>query len=405
MHSLHRSLVLGGCALALLSACGVSSYGTSSGTIPSTSGTTGTGGTGGGTGGLAGGGDNGIAGTHDSIVATVPSNMVSVVVGAKVTVPVTFTSSDGRSITGFALSNSLGATLPAGWTGPATFACPTVSTGSGCVLNLVYQPTAYTTPQTVTLNYLFIDNSNEPVTSGSISFNYQATTNDNVIATSAPAGQINATIGTGTQTVTVTYATDDAHPAANLSVTGTVPAALPAGWSGPTASTCATVSAGTACTMAWTYTPAAPDSGVITVDFAYDNDSATAKTGSFNIPYAATANNNILGMVSPSAPINVTGPGPQTVTVTFYTDDTFLASNLMITTDLSTLSVLNPGWSSASPTFSCVSVSTPSTSCQLSLSYAPAAPGDNSVLQLQYTYKDNAGTAKQASVNIPYTSS
>ena len=405
MLPIFRSLALGAGALSMLSACGSSSYGTAAGSNPAVSGTTGTPGGTTGTGGLPPGGEAGVKGTHNSIVGTPPASMVSAVVGSKITVPYTFTSSDGRSISGFAINNSLGAALPAGWTGPQFFGCQTVSTGSGCVLNLVYQPTAYTTPQMVTLNYVFVDNSNEPVTAGSVTFNYQATTNDNVIATPAPAGQINATIGSGTQTVTVTYATDDARPAANLAVTGTVPAALPAGWSGPVASTCASVSAGIACTMAWTYTPAAPGSGVITVDFAYDNDSATAKTGSFNIPYAATANNNILGMVSPSSPINVTGPGPQTVTVTFYTDDGFLASNLVITTDLATLNVPNPGWSSALSTFSCASVSAPSTSCKLSLSYAPAAPGDLGMLQLGYTYKDNAGTVKTGSVNINYTSS
>ena len=47
---------------------------------------------------------------------------------AKLTVPVTFTSSDGNSISGFAINNSLGGSLPPGWSGPQTFNCATLST-------------------------------------------------------------------------------------------------------------------------------------------------------------------------------------------------------------------------------------------------------------------------------------
>jgi hypothetical protein len=404
MVSIFRSLALGAGALSILTACGINSYGTASGSNPAVSGTgtTTTGGTTAGTGGLPSGGETGVKGTHNRIVGTPPSNMVSAVVGAKLTVPFVFTSSDGRSISGFAINNSLGAALPPGWTGPESFGCQTVSTGSGCVLNLVYKPTAYTTQQAVTLNYVFIDNSNEPVTGDTTSFNYQATTNDNVTATLAPAGQISATVGAAAQTVNVTFTTDDMEPASALSLSGSVPSPLPAGWTGPATTTCATVSAGNACTLSWSYMPTVPDNGTLEIDYAYSNDSGTAKMASFNIPYSATANDSIVGTVTPSAvPINVVFPGSQPVWVTFTTNDTFVASNLLVTTDLT---ALPPGWSVSSPNFSCAAIST-GTGCQLSLTYSPTTNHDNATLQLVYTYNNNAGTAMQGSVNIVFTSS
>jgi hypothetical protein len=394
-----RAPIVGAVSLSLLGACGVSSYGTSSGTVASVSGG-GTGSTTGGTvGGLPAGGERPVGGTHDTVMATPPSSMISVVVGAKLTVPVTFTSSDGNSISGFAINNSLGGSLPPGWSGPQTFNCATLSTGSGCVLNLVYQPTAYSVGQQVALSYVYIDNANEP-TAGTSHFNFQATTNDNVVGTPAPVGQINATIGAGSQSVTVTFVTDDGNPASALAVTS--PSTLPTDWSGPASPSCATVSAGTACTLTYTYQPTMPASGTLALNFAYDNDSGTGKSGSVNIPYAATANNNIVGFVFPTtSPINVVSGNTQTVTVAFVTDDSFDAYNLMATTDSSTL---QPNWMSASPSFSCATVNS-GTACQLTLTYTPAAPGESGTQSINYSYNDNAGTPKSGMVNINYTSS
>src|ERR1019366_3335393 len=101
-------------------------------------------GSGGGSGGViqpGGGGERTINGADDSVIATVSVAGVSVASGSTQTISITFTSSDGLAITGFGISGSLGA-LPAGWSGPSSFTCALVSTGSGCVLNLTYAPTA-----------------------------------------------------------------------------------------------------------------------------------------------------------------------------------------------------------------------------------------------------------------------
>src|SRR3981081_756008 len=76
----HRSLLLGACALLLVSGCGSSSTGSSSGRIsPPGRGTAGTGGSP--TGNPIGGG-GGPTGSNNSVVATPSAASVSVVVGA-----------------------------------------------------------------------------------------------------------------------------------------------------------------------------------------------------------------------------------------------------------------------------------------------------------------------------------
>jgi hypothetical protein len=82
------------------------------------------------------------ANSNDTVGATAsPAPAVaSVSAGVPVGVTVTFASSDGApagplSVTGLTA-------LPAGWSGPASFSCSTVSNGTPCQLGLSYAPTA-----------------------------------------------------------------------------------------------------------------------------------------------------------------------------------------------------------------------------------------------------------------------
>ena len=213
MRFVHRSVLIGAAALVLLSGCDFSSpWGSSNGGseygATGTSGNTGGGtGTGSGTGPVGGvGGEGGTQGTDDTVIAASSTPLMSVAVGASQTLSVTFNSSDGLAITGFGVSGSLG-TLPAGWSGPATFTCPRVSTGSGCVLNLTYAPAA-TDSGTLMLAYIYVDNAGlSKVPGGTISIPYQAIAANNVVATASPSGQVNAAVG-GMQSVSVTFTTD-----------------------------------------------------------------------------------------------------------------------------------------------------------------------------------------------------
>jgi hypothetical protein len=104
--------------------------------------------------------------------------------------------------------------------------------------------------------------------------------------------------------------------------------------------------------------------------------------------------------VTPSGPLVVTAGSTQAVTVVFTTDDTYQATNMSITSDLTALPT---GWSAGgAASFACASVST-GTGCTLNLSYAPTAT-DSNTLSLGYAYTDNAGQAKTGTVMIQYSS-
>jgi hypothetical protein len=268
MQLVHRSVLIGAAALLLLSGCDFSSpWGSSSGgseygatgVSGNTGSGTGTGKTGGGgttpVGGV--GGEGTTQGTDDTVIAASSTSLVSVAVGASQTVSVTFNSSDGLATTGFGVSGSL-STLPAGWSGPATFTCPLVSTGSGCVLNLTYAPTA-TDSGTITLTYIYVDNAGlSKVPGGTITIPYQAIAANNVVATASPSGQVNAAVGAGMQSVSVTFTTDTGNatlddPASNLSVSTNL-ASLPPGWSSAAPSfSCALVNSGNGCQLMLQY--------------------------------------------------------------------------------------------------------------------------------------------------------
>jgi hypothetical protein len=390
-----RSLLAGVCSLLLLSGCGFSSNGTSFGSSGNPSGA---GGGGSNTGGAApigpieGGGP---AGSTDVIVATPSDSAVSVAIGATQTVSITFTSNDGNAISGFAVSGTL-ATLPAGWSGPGNFTCASVSTGSGCVLNLTYAPTAVDSG-TLIVNYVFIDNATTPNTGGSVTIAYAATTHNNVIAAASPTGQINGVVGGGNQSVSVSFTTDDGNAATSLTLATSL-AALPPGWSSTVAGfSCAIVSTGSGCQLPLTFTPTAGAGGTLALTYGYTDDSGTARTGTLNIPYSTVAHNSVVATASPPGEIVAVETGSQTVAVTFDTDDGKPDSALYLTSDLTALPA---GWSSASKTLSCSSVST-GNGCQLQLTYAPTAL-TSGTLTLNYAYTDAAGMASTGSLNLAY---
>jgi hypothetical protein len=398
MLSSHRSLVIGACSLLLLAGCGASSSSSSRGTAGSAGGDTGTAGgnpTGGAPGNpIAGGG--GLTGAIDKVVATASvGGVVSASVGGSRTLSITYTSSDGNAISGFGISNSLG-TLPPGWSGPASFTCALVSTGSGCVLNLTFTPTAVQSGS-LTLDYVFVDNATLPSTGGTSTIPFTATAHDNVVAAVSPAGQINALVG-DSQTVNVSFTTDDGKAATGLALTSDL-TALPSGWS-TTASglSCAIVSTGNGCQLALSFAPSAAVRGTLTLNYSYTDDSGTVKSGALNIPYAATPNGDVIAAAAPAGQINaIEKTGGQAVAVTFNTDDGKAAAGLYV---MSNLAALPPGWSSASSGFSCSSVST-GNGCELHLTYAPAALTSGTIT-LNYAYDDTAGTAKTGSLNLNY---
>jgi hypothetical protein len=185
----------------------------------------------------------------------------AVVGGGSQTVSLGFNSSDTQKITNLSVTSGL-SQMPAGWSGPSTFSCASVSTGSGCLLNLIYKPAAVGAG-TLTIAYSFTDNGGV-AQKATATINYVSTTNNNASATAAPAGQITAMVGHGARAVAVTFTTDDGNPATALTLS-TELATLPSGWASAVASfTCATLSTGNDCQLPLTYTPPAVANGTLT---------------------------------------------------------------------------------------------------------------------------------------------
>ncbi len=392
----HRWLLLGVLSLPILSACGSSSQGSESGTIAPT-----------GIGGAmppvapvtppkAAPVGSGVTGTDNKVSATASVGTLSVAVGASQTISITFTSADGLPITGFSVYGSLGV-LPPGWSAPSSLTCASVGPGSGCVLTLSYAPTAIETG-TLTLDCVYVDNAGLPRTPGPcLTLAYASTAANNVVASLSPSGEVDAAIGGGKQSVTVTFTTDDGNAATALSVTNLT--ALPTGWSSTAAGlSCAVVSTGGGCQLPLAFAPMAMSSGTLTLNYTYVDGSGAARSGALNIPYATTTNGTVAASVSPSGQINaaITG-GAQSVAVTFTTGSGATAAALSVLTDLSKLP---PGWSSSANTFGCASVST-GNGCQLQLQYAPTALVAGT-LSLRYGYNDASGMQNFGVLNIPY---
>jgi len=386
----HRSLLL--VALSLLSGCGSSNYTSISGSLDAPSSGSSTPGSG--SSGNGSVGDGAITGTFDSVVAT-PSiaGTVFVAAGKSQTQSVTFASSDGLAITGFAIS---GTTLAPDWSGPDDFSCLSVSTGSGCVLTLTYAPTSVGSG-TLTLNYIYVDNANLPrAPGGSLTIAYAATTPNNAIATASPTGQINAAVGADSRSVSVNFTTDDGNAATNLALITSL-AALPSGWSSmATNLACAIVSTGSGCQLPLTYAPTAAGRGTLTLNYGYTDDSGAARIGAVNIPYSTASHDTIVGTASPTGQIiAIEKTGGQAVDVTFNTDDGKPATALYLTSELT---ALPPGWNSAASSFSCGEVGA-GNGCQLHLTYAPTVL-TSGTLTLNYAYTDDAGTAQTGSLNV-----
>ena len=332
--------------------------------------------------------------TNNVVASLSPSGEIDAAIGgSKQSVSVTFTTDDGNAAT--ALSVALGS-LPAGWSSTAAgLSCAVVSTGSGCQLPLTFAPTAASNG-TLTLNYTYVDGSGA-ARSGALNIPYATTANDTVTASVSPTGQVNAANMGGTQSVAVTFTTEDGSTAAGLSVLTDL-TKLPPGWSSSaTPFSCASVSTGNGCQLQLKYMPTALATGNLTLRYGYNDASGMPNFGVLNIPYAATTNDNVVGTAAPSGQVTaMLGAPGQPISVTFTTDDGRLATALQ----LSSLTALPAGWSSGTGAFSC-SVVTSGATCQLMLTYAPAGV-DNGTLNLSYSYVNNAGETKSGSVGIPY---
>jgi hypothetical protein len=332
--------------------------------------------------------------SNGTVTASVsPTGQVNAATMGSQSVAVTFTTESGMTAAGLSVVTDL-TKLPPGWSSSATtFGCDSVSTGNGCQLQLQYAPTTLTAG-TLSLRYGYNDASGMP-NFGVLNIPYAATTNDNVVGTAAPSGQVTAMLGSPGQPVSVTFTTDDGRLATALQVTSSL-TTLPAGWSAGTgAFSCSVVTSGTTCQLALTYAPTGVDNGTLNLGYAYTNNAGESKSGTVGIPYQTTTNDNVVGTANPTMVPAVTDSS-NLVAVTFITDDGNVASGL--SADLSALPL---GWSAPASSFACASVSVGAT-CQVVLTYAPTAAASGT-LAFGFSYVNSAGTAKTGTVSIPYS--
>lgn len=348
-------------------------------------------------GGGGGGSSPAPAGSSNNLIATPSSTQpVQAIVGGSTTVTIAFTTDDGKPASAVQATNL--PQLPTGWSASTpNFNCSQASTGNGCVLSLVYAPTTASSG-TVSIGYSYTNNAGV-VKTGTITIPYASTSHNNIVATSAPMGPIAVVAGaSGTQAVNVYFNTDDGNPATNLKVTSSL-TALPTGWSSSVAAlNCASVTTGNGCVLPLTFKPSAATSGVLSIAYSYTDDSGAAKTGAIPLTYASTTHNHVVATAAPAGPVNAGVGLTSNVAITFATDDGNPASNVTITSGLTSLPT---GWSATANSTPCAKVST-GNGCQLLLKYVPAAPATGTVT-LNYSYLDDSGLSNSGLVSIPFT--
>lgn len=344
-----------------------------------------------GCGGSSSGGDDRVAPNSVVVTRSTAGTVTAVANGGSRTLTLSFNSSDAKPVSNLQVAGL--STLPAGWSGAANFSCATVGSGNGCLLNLTYAPDAVA-GGSFRLTYTYTNVAGNSA-SGSIDIEFAATIANNVVATATPAGQV-AGIVNSSRGVTVAFTTDDGNPASGLLLTSDL-AALPAGWSGNggAAFSCTSVATGNTCQLSLVYAPTAIGGGTLALDYSYLDNSGVAKTGTLNIPYTATSNNNVIATPLTATAIEVrAGDGVATVMLAFMTDDGNTANAFTIT------SALPSGWSGTTgPTCSGV---VGAGSCVVSFTYASTLVASGT-FTVTYSYSDNSGVAKTGSFDIIYT--
>ena len=342
--------------------------------------------------------------TNDNNVIATPDpagQLAAVVGGRNVAVAIGFTTDDGDAASNLQLTAGLN-TLPAGWSGPASFTCATVNLGNGCTLNLNYSPTAVASG-TIVFSYRYTSAAGSAKT-GTVSIPYVATADNNVVATAAPSGQIDSVVGGTGKTVTLTFTTDDGNLARNLLITSDL-GNLPSGWSfpgapNPPAFGCATLATGSGCQLTLLFAPTAVVSGTLQLAFSYNSNAGAAKTGTASLQYSSTSHNRLLATVSPTGQVTAeVNEGTQIATITFTSDDGNPVSNVAITGGLNSLPT---DWTGPA-SFTCASAAS-GNACALPLQFQPTSDNSNGIISLDYSYVDNAGGAQTGSVDVPYAS-
>lgn len=191
------------------------------------------------------------------------------------------------------------------------------------------------------------------------------------------------------------------------------------GWSLSKDFTCNSITPQKPCVLSLKYSPTtANQTGKLHFNYSYGGShnvnernllrltqslvsSLTSTTsGTAEITYTSTTGNNVNASVTPNAQIIELLGLSQSVNILFTPDSDEVATNLIVTSNLSSLSTSYAGWSSSANSFSCATVNN---SCSLTLAYTPTASTQSGTLVLNYTYYNNKNDLITATINIPYS--
>lgn len=304
-------------------------------------------------------------------------------------------------------ANSLGS-LPAGWswTGstssnvdPSVFTG--VSTGSGSQIFLTFSPTSTSNSGTLSLDLL----SNTGDVIRTITFPYQATTDNNVVPVTSVPVQVVSTSSSGIQPVIVSFLSDSTTPITNFSVPSL---SLPAGWTS-TASSLSCPVVNNSCFLTLNYNPAlAASSGVVTITGTGTSSSSATKQVTVSIPYSnngTASGSNLVPIVNSGQPVVAGALGSsQVVPITFK------ASGSTPVTGVTLSGTLPAGWTTLSGS-STVSSSTASVlsaganNFVVNLVYSPTGSASSGVQSFALTATGTSGSNTiTTGVNVNYQS-
>lgn len=303
-------------------------------------------------------------------------------------------------------ANSLG-TLPAGWSWTGSSSLNTdasqfsnVGVGSGSQIFLTFSPTS--TSQSGVLSLDLLSSSGDVVQT--LTYPYQATTDNNIIATTNAPVQVVGSSSLGVQSVVVSFLSDSTTPITNFSIPSLT---LPAGWTSPSSSlSCPTVT--NTCFLVLNYDPSsAASSGIVTITGTGTSSSSAAKQLTVNIPYVnASGSNSMLVPIVNSGKPSVIGTSGTTQVVPI----TFKTSGATPVTSVTLSGNLPAGWTtlSGASTVSAVASQVSSAGTNtfvLDLLYSPSASTSGlQTFALTATGNNGVSGGTTSAVNISYGS-
>lgn len=336
--------------------------------------------------------------SNNILAITSPIGLINPAPNHVQSVTIPFISNNNSMIESFTVTNL--ESLPVSWqlnSEDKNFSCQSVTTGSGCVLSLIYMPQQLESGDFV-LNYRY-KSSDGAMKSGFTNIAYNVAESGKVIANYPNV--VNGLVNT-MQLVKVNFTTDDGISLSNLHIDlSKINATFP-GWStaGNQSFDCLNIGATNACTLNLIYKPnTSLSQSRLTIPYVYLNSNNELKRDSINILYKAS--NSIADKVDVTTdkllPLVTNLNKEANLTIKFNSLATI--TNLHMLTNLAKL---NQSWTATHTELNCPKLSQADDDCSIKLTYIPTTTSDAGAQVLRYEYVDSKGKKQTASYIIKY---